>query len=407
MATGPVRRSFTEIYAPSFTSSPPPVAKSSSMFSSLLRRKPKDKDLPSTDGTAGPPPPPPKDKESYTFQPRSRIGSATGTPPVDAQYIPHRIPPPIPRRTSLSDLMSEFAVVSHDDAMARPPSIHNPHQNARVFTMPLERKWIPEATFIPDPNERARRRQLAQEQHEREQRAAIEAEEERQRRLKREKEQLLEQERQEEERRRASLDEELRRARAERRLKEEREKEEDLKKEQEIAARKQADRERRLEEHRKLEKWRQEQAQLAVESEIRQLEARKHEKIRRTSNIQRMVDQVKREVKLGLPLGGWVTLQSNENVAWRRRYFKLIDNTMFFYRNDKELHNVLDELDLQGKLSGVREWDEGFDELKVVPHSFAIQFKGNRAPWAMFLDSAEEKDRLLGILYFAAGLKVQ
>ncbi|KAF9268966.1 hypothetical protein L218DRAFT_410550 [Marasmius fiardii PR-910] len=409
MARGPVRRSFTEVYAPSFTSPPEPVAKTNSMFSSLLRRKPKDRNRPSTaDDATGPPPPPPKDRKSFGFRQSNRIGSAptyisTDGPPSNVQHIPHRIPPPIPRRTSMTDLISEFAVISHDEAAGRPTSAQ---QDAPLFIIPLEKKWIPEATFIPDPDERARRRQLVQEQREREEQEAIKAEEERQRRLKREKEHLAEQERREEERRRASLDEELRRARAERRLKEEREKEEDLRKKQEIAARKEADRERRLEEHRKLEKWRQEQAQLAVESESKQSEARRLEEMRRKSVIQKMVSQVKQEVKSGHLQDGWVTLQSNDSVVWRRRYYKLIGSTLFFYRNDTEINTVLDEIDLQGKLAGVREWDEGFEELKAIPHSFALQFKDHRTPWAMFLDFPEEKDKLLGIIYFAAGLKV-
>lgn len=55
------------------------------------------------------------------------------------------------------------------------------------------------------------------------------------------------------------------------------------------------------------------------------------------------------------------------------------------------MNQVLDKLELRGQLRGLREWNEGYEELKAIPHSFAIEFKDNRAPWAMFADSEEEK----------------
>ncbi|KAL0579278.1 hypothetical protein V5O48_002732 [Marasmius crinis-equi] len=400
------RRSFTETYAPSFRApSPPPVAKSSSMFSNILRRKQKDKYFQSDDEFGLPPPPPPKDKGNYNPQPHTRIFSApvhssTYTPTAKAQPIPNMIP--LARRTSMSDLVSEFAVISHEEVITKPP----PRQDPVPFVIPLEKKWIPESTFIPDPEERARRRRLMQEQREREEEEAMRAEEERQARIKHEKEEMLLREQEEERQRRASLDEELRRARAERRLREEREKEEDLRKKRQIEARRRADRERRQEEHRKQEKWRQEQAQLALEAEARNAQARKRGEAERKQTIQQMVEVVKKEAKGGHLLDGWVTLQTSESVVWRRRYFRLIGSALLFYRNDQELNVRLDELDLQVQVAGIREWNEGFEELKAIPHSFAIQFKDGRSPWALFTDSAEEKDKLLGILYSTAGLKV-
>ncbi|KAL0067138.1 hypothetical protein AAF712_005708 [Marasmius tenuissimus] len=412
-AMNQVRRSFTEIYAPSYSTAPPPPpvskAHSGSMFTSILRRKHHQKDgtktLPSRmlnpeadlDDFGLPPPPPPKDKDTDFGGYHSRTHASTYTPFTRQQhYVPS-----LPRQTSMSDLVSEFAVISHEEAEPQPRQDHASH-----FIVPLEKKWIPESTFIPDPHERARRRRLAQEQREREEEEAIRAEEERQARIKRERDELLFQEQQEEERRRASLDEELRRARAERRLREEREKEEDRRKKEEIASRKRADRERRLEEHRKQEKWRQEQAKLTSEAEAREAEARKREEVERKRTVQHMVAQVKDEVHKGFLLDGWVTIQISESVVWRRRYFKVIGSTIFFYRNNQELNLVSDELELQGKLSGVREWSEGFEELKAIPYSFAIEFKDGREPWGLFSDSAEEKDKLLGILHYAAGLKV-
>jgi MAP7 domain-containing protein 1 len=50
----------------------------------------------------------------------------------------------------------------------------------------------------------------------------------------------------------------------------------------------------------------------------------------------------------------------------------------------------LDRLDVRGTVEALKEPKEGYEELKAIPHSFAIEFH-DRAPWAMFADSEEEK----------------
>ncbi|KAK7056172.1 hypothetical protein VNI00_002724 [Paramarasmius palmivorus] len=419
---GRIRRSFTETYAPNHAVNlpPVPVAKSASMItglgSSLLRRIQKDKEVPTPvpkDDTT-PPPPPPKDKGKFGLPSHPRSVST----PKSYTQLHHSLPQTIPSQRKVSappEFLSDFAVISgsfsSDEVVVEKPM--KQATSAKVpdsKTLPLDRKWVsPEITsytFIPDPNERARRRQLIQEQRKREEEEAIQEEAERQRRLKLEKEALLRQEEEEERQRRASLDEELQRARNERRLKEEREREEDKKKKQEIENRKRADRERRLEEHRRLEEWRREQAKRAMEEENKELGTKKHEEAERRAKIRKMVSEVENDVHEGQLVAGWVTLQISESLVWRRRYFKLIGNTMFFYRSINDIDQVLDELDLQDKVVAIKEWYQGFEELKAIPHSFAIEFKDGRQHWAFFTDSDPEKDKLLGILHFAAGLHV-
>lgn len=57
----------------------------------------------------------------------------------------------------------------------------------------------------------------------------------------------------------------------------------------------------------------------------------------------------------------------------------------------QDLGQILDKVELRGHVRGLREWDEGFEDLEAIPHSFAIEFTDGRGPWAMFADSEEEK----------------
>lgn len=71
----------------------------------------------------------------------------------------------------------------------------------------------------------------------------------------------------------------------------------------------------------------------------------------------------------------------------------------------QELGQPLDSVELRGRVSALREWHEGYEELESIDHSFAVEFK-DRGPWSMFCDSEEDKVRLLGLLHQAAGLKL-
>ena len=44
-----------------------------------------------------------------------------------------------------------------------------------------------------------------------------------------------------------------------------------------------------------------------------------------------------------------------------------------------------------GRVSGVKEPDEGHEELEAIPHAFAVEFNDGEDAWAMFCDNNEDK----------------
>ncbi|KAK0458417.1 uncharacterized protein EV420DRAFT_1542147 [Desarmillaria tabescens] len=163
------------------------------------------------------------------------------------------------------------------------------------------------------------------------------------------------------------------------------------------------EREERSEEHRRLEQWLAEQARIKEEELRREDAERARERAERNKRVEQMAAWVKRD-KTESMLTGWATIQINDSLVWRRRYYKFIGDTMFFYRSPKDMNQVLDQIQLRGKLNGLKEWNDGYEELKAIPNSFAIEFKDQRGPCAMFCDTEEEKDKLLGVLHYTAGL---
>jgi hypothetical protein len=59
----------------------------------------------------------------------------------------------------------------------------------------------------------------------------------------------------------------------------------------------------------------------------------------------------------------------------------------------QDTHQVLDAVELYGKVKGIKEWNEGYEYLEAIPHSFVIEYVDDREPWLMFADSEEEKVR--------------
>src|ERR1700761_5258734 len=56
---------------------------------------------------------------------------------------------------------------------------------------------------------------------------------------------------------------------------------------------------------------------------------------------------------------------------------------------------------VSGRVSGIKEWDEGFEALRVIPHSFAVELKGAEPAWLFYVETAEEKVSLLDVcVYF-------
>lgn len=45
------------------------------------------------------------------------------------------------------------------------------------------------------------------------------------------------------------------------------------------------------------------------------------------------------------------------------------------------------------RIQRIREWQDGYEELQAIPHSFALELKDLHEPWGMFTDSNEDKVR--------------
>ncbi|KAG6856571.1 hypothetical protein H0H87_003071 [Tephrocybe sp. NHM501043] len=440
----PVRRATSSESQPQpAPTAPQPIAKSASMFTSFIRGRKKKSD--SVDDAEGPsfdesfknslpPPAPPKDKGKFS------VAQQLQEFPSRPVLVPLRGPAPgsnhpyqVPQRSRTGSL-SEYAVVSH----ASSSNLHGfgypdefgygaPYQNQTMnqsvylgqsypgqkedydvpvvhsMSMPanMRGKWTAEPL---DAAERLRRRQeeLRQRQEEEKEARKEEARLKEVRRLRKEKE--LKEIAEAEARRRAAIEEEVQILAAERRRKEKLEKEEEERKKLEIEERKRIDRERRMEEHRRLEEWRKEQARMAEESSRRADETRRREEIERKKKIQLAEAKVKRNHNVDSLISGWVSMQTNDSLLWKRRFYKFIGTAVYFYRNTKDTQQYVDKLELRGHIRGLREWNEGYEDLEAIPYSFAIEFKDDRGHWSMFSDSEEEKYKFLGLLHHAAGL---
>jgi len=291
-------------------------------------------------------------------------------------------------------------------SMPKPP--RKEYHPEILYSLPLRGKWaLTESSVIMDPAERTRRRIVAQKQRDLEEKEASMREEERQAAIKREKELFLKQEEEAETERRRSVEEEIKRITAERRRKEELDKEDERRRQWESEERKRLDRKRRMEEHKRLEEWRKEQTRMAGEAALREERLKKQEEEERKKKILLEEAKVKQSAKAGQGeslLSGWVTVQSDQSLSWKRRYYKFIKDTVQFYRSPNDTQQPLDALELRGLVRALREWNEGYEYLGAIPFSFAIEFKDGRGHWSMFADSEEDKFKILGLLHHAAGL---
>ncbi|KIM44913.1 hypothetical protein M413DRAFT_442886 [Hebeloma cylindrosporum] len=387
------RRSFTATYAPNvqpptYVPPVPPLPKGVNLFQSFLRRKKKGSTDDPNENSA--PPTPPKDKGGP--QPISVSLSAP---------VPSR--PAVRRQRSRS--MSDFAVISHehDELIVEPEEPFHQGDHSESYISTLRSKWSQDATLSSDPAERARRRRELQLRMEQEEQQALEEETERQRRIKQEKEELLQKEQEEENRRKVEVEEEIRRVTFERRRREQQEKEEEERKKVELEERKRLDRERRLEEHRRLEEWRKEQKKRADAAAREAERVRLQEEAERKQKIKEAEAKVKR-TKGEANQTGWITILGSDSISWKRRYYKFVGNSIYLYRSPKDLGTTLDKVDLRGNVRGLKEWNEGYEDLEAIAFSFVVEFKTERKHWSMYADSEEEKYRILGLLKIAAGL---
>ncbi|KAH7883419.1 hypothetical protein F5I97DRAFT_242708 [Phlebopus sp. FC_14] len=254
------------------------------------------------------------------------------------------------------------------------------------------------------PEERAKRRLAAQRKREREEEEALREEQDRRALKQRQREEQERQEREEEARRKALLAEHLRQAAA-RKAKEERDAREcEERRLREVQERKRIDHEKRLQYTRKLEKWRFEQIQRAASQSSEKEEELRRSAEERRIRIARISDQVLQDGS-NTAMCGWVTIQTPELLAWKRRYFKfdLTRSQLTLYRNQLDTSRAMDVVNMDGRVDSLNEWYEGFEELEAIPHSFALRFV-DRQSWLMYADTAEEKDKLLVLLSEAGGI---
>lgn len=92
---------------------------------------------------------------------------------------------------------------------------------------------------------------------------------------------------------------------------------------------------------------------------------------------------------------GYVTIQTDDSVVWRRRYYKFSPNTFYLYRNEKvgagqDRTQATDRVDVRSALKALKEPKDGYEDLEAIPFSFVIEFH-DRGPWSMYADSEEEK----------------
>ncbi|KAL1747915.1 hypothetical protein HDZ31DRAFT_80071 [Schizophyllum fasciatum] len=424
--------------SPPYGRSPSPGvrARTGSMFSSLLgKRRSKRRARHSEDL---PPPTPPKDKDAPhrrahtldALQHYPAHACAHYSPPAAAeQYYAHMAaspspPPSLPPKRASADRLSftsDEALFVDADRVRTPTMLELPRESAAIPSafappprssslahrppvVPLPEKWAAAAVAIPDPVERARRRIETQRQRDREAAEALAQEEARQREREAARAEERRREEAEEEARRAALEREIARATAERRRREAEAREAEERAAREITERRRLDRLRRQEEHRRLEQWRTEQARAAEETRRRSEETRRSVEEARRRKIVEAEALVKTAASDAL-ITGWVTLQTPEwPLEWRRRFYKVMGDTLFLYRSQKDMAHYLDQVYLRGKVRGLKEWNEGYEELESIPFSFAIEFKDERGSWSAFADNEDEKFKLLALLKRAAGL---
>ncbi|KAL1943125.1 hypothetical protein VTO73DRAFT_4796 [Trametes versicolor] len=287
-----------------------------------------------------------------------------------------------------------------------PPSPTVPPKPARARTAssripvaagrspPVDRR----VATISSPEEADLKRREAQRRKEREEQEAIREEAQRQARLKREKEQLLKQYAEEEAARKASLEEELRKAAEERRRREAIEKEAEALQKMLAAERKRQERERRREETEKLQRFRKELEQRNQAHGMELTEWRERVNRERKQVAVRLGGRkFKTERGLTVLLTGWVTVQSEDCLSWKRRYFQLREDGLALFKEAEDNSQSLETIPL-ARIQRIREWQEGFEELEPVTNSFALEIKGEHDARCMYTDNAEDKENLLALL---------
>jgi hypothetical protein len=202
------------------------------------------------------------------------------------------------------------------------------------YSKSFRRKWGQEPFAHLTAAEKVQKRIEAQKRMEEEEEEAMRQEAERQTQLRLKKQQILKQELEEDQERRRQASEEAKQIVAERSKRAKMIKEEEDRKSRELAEKKMLEKRKRMEETRKLEEWRKEMATKADEEARRQDAARKAEEEARRSRIQQAEARIRSNATDAVK-SGWVTVQTNVTLAWKRRFFKVNGAMMVFYRSPK------------------------------------------------------------------------
>lgn len=64
---------------------------------------------------------------------------------------------------------------------------------------------------------------------------------------------------------------------------------------------------------------------------------------------------------------------------------------------------MIDSFELRGSVTGIKEWSDGYDDIRSIPYSFAVEFIDEPA-WLFFADSEEDKDVLVSLILQLAKL---
>ncbi|KAI5987604.1 hypothetical protein EDD15DRAFT_2291985 [Pisolithus albus] len=356
-----------------------------------FRRTAPTHEMPSTQ----PPTPPPKDQNVSVNTERHRSKPL----PVPLDDHSHYVDEKAVLRFSDVDTSHIQRFSSSTAASSPPRDIPSIPRRSYTYVTPPP---------VLTPEETARRRLAAQRRREFEEEEARREERARQerRRLQREEQERREQE--EEERRRALLQEHLRQAAMRREEREREEKRIEEERREQIRQQKLLAHQRRLEYTRELDQWRQQQIQRAISSSSEKEEERKRSAEERRNRIVKLGESLLNNANTEKAARGWVTIQTPESLAWKRRYYKfdLGRGQMLLYPNHvipKDTAHPIDIVELDNRTEALHEWYEGFEELEAIPHSFAIQFVHGQS-WFMYADNEEDKERLLLWLSEAAGI---
>ncbi|RDX54373.1 hypothetical protein OH76DRAFT_1398691 [Lentinus brumalis] len=374
----------------------------------MFRREPKSAPLP-------PPPPPPKDmgrerdRSNSLYEPHSpssqaewddiryAVMSPISESDASVIVISHQVRPP-PNYAKLPPVPDEMGVMSAPASPTVPPKPATAHTRSATSRIPIAAARMAatqrRAATISTPEEAELRRREARRRKEQEEQEALREEAARQARLKYEKEQQLLEAARDEAARKAALEQELRHAAEERRKREAIEREAEALSSMVAAERKRQDRERRRQETAKIQRMRHEleEQQLA---QMRERQGWRERVDRERKTLAGRLESRKTKNARGLTvlLTGWVTVQSEDCLSYKRRYFQLREDALILFKDAEPLETIQ-----LSRIQRIREWQDGYEELQSIPNSFALQIKDVHDPWNMFTDSSEDKENLLALL---------